>query len=107
MQLEWIENFGRLETFDPSKGKLSKRLILKFADLKSSNLYWVHLTNSEFFKADLQGVISGNIEGVPKSLPDEWVIKYGTLINEEWGSSNPPDKVLLNEQNNSPINRQN
>jgi len=70
---------------------------LKFADLKSSNLYWVHLTNSEFFKADLQGVISGNIEGVPKSLPDEWVIKYGTLINEEWGSSNPPDKVLSNE----------
>ena len=23
MQLEWIENFGWLETFDPSKGKLS------------------------------------------------------------------------------------
>ena len=22
MQLEWIENFGRLESFDPSKGKL-------------------------------------------------------------------------------------
>jgi len=38
MQLEWIENFGRLETFDPSKGKLSKRLTLKIADLKESNL---------------------------------------------------------------------
>ena len=37
-QLEWIENFGRLETFDPSKGKLSKRLTLKIADLKESNL---------------------------------------------------------------------
>ena len=37
MQLEWIENFGRLETFDPSKGKLSKRLTLKIADLKESN----------------------------------------------------------------------
>ena len=38
MQLEWIENFGRLETFYPSKGKLSKRLTLKIADLKESNL---------------------------------------------------------------------
>ena len=38
MQLEGIENFGRLETFDPSKGKLSKRLTLKIADLKESNL---------------------------------------------------------------------
>ena len=38
MQLEWIENFGRLETFDPSKGKLSKRLTLKIADLKEPNL---------------------------------------------------------------------
>jgi len=38
MQLEWIEDFGRLETFDPSKGKLSKRLTLEIADLKESNL---------------------------------------------------------------------
>ena len=38
MQLEWIENFGRLEIFDPSKGKLSKRLTLKIADLKDPNL---------------------------------------------------------------------
>ena len=38
IQLEWIDNFGRLETFDPSKGKLSKRLTLKIADLKESNL---------------------------------------------------------------------
>ena len=38
MQLEWIENFGQLESFDPSKGKLSKRLTLKIADLKESNL---------------------------------------------------------------------
>jgi len=38
LELEWIENFGRLETFDPSKGKLSKRLTLKIADLKESNL---------------------------------------------------------------------
>ena len=38
MQLEWIENFGRMDTFDPSKGKLSKRLTLKIADLKESNL---------------------------------------------------------------------
>ena len=42
MQLEWIENFGRLETFDPSKGKLSKRLTLKIADLKDSNLIIIH-----------------------------------------------------------------
>ena len=38
MQLEWIENFGRLETFDLSKGKLSKRLTHKIADLKEPNL---------------------------------------------------------------------
>ena len=38
MQLEWIENFGRLVTIDPSKGKLSKRLTLKIADLKEPNL---------------------------------------------------------------------
>ena len=37
MQLEWIDNFGRLETFDPSKGKLSKRLSLQLADLKESS----------------------------------------------------------------------
>jgi len=41
-ELEWIENFGRLETFDPSKGKLSKRLTLKIADLKDSNLIIIH-----------------------------------------------------------------
>ena len=38
MQLEWIENFGRLETFDLSKGKLSKGLTPKIAVLKDSNL---------------------------------------------------------------------
>ena len=38
IQLEWIDNFGRLQNFDPSKGKLSKRLTLKIADLKESNL---------------------------------------------------------------------
>jgi hypothetical protein len=38
MQLEWIENFGRLQKFDQLKGKLSKRLTLKIADLKESNL---------------------------------------------------------------------
>ena len=37
-ELEWIENFGQLQEFDPSKGKLSKRLTLKIADLKESNL---------------------------------------------------------------------
>jgi hypothetical protein len=38
MQLEWIESFGRLQKFDQLKGKLSKRLTLKIADLKESNL---------------------------------------------------------------------
>ncbi len=37
-EMEWIENFGQLPDFNPSKGKLSKRLILKIADLKESNL---------------------------------------------------------------------
>ena len=35
---EWIDNFGQLPNFDPSKGKLSKRLTLEIADLKESNL---------------------------------------------------------------------
>ena len=38
MQLEWIENFGRLETFDPSKGKFSKHLLLKLQTSKSLTL---------------------------------------------------------------------
>ena len=38
MQLEWIEYFGRLETFDPSKGKLSKHLLLKLQTSKSLTL---------------------------------------------------------------------
>ena len=33
-EMEWIVNFGQLPDFDPSKGKLSKRLTLKIADLK-------------------------------------------------------------------------
>jgi len=41
-KLEWIENFGQLQKFDPSKGKLSKRLTLEIADLKDSNLIIIH-----------------------------------------------------------------
>ena len=36
-ELEWIDNFGQLQKFDPSKGKLSKRLSLQLADLKESS----------------------------------------------------------------------
>ena len=42
MQLEWIENFGRLQKFDQLKGKLSKRLTLEIAPLKESNLVIIH-----------------------------------------------------------------
>ena len=36
-ELEWIENFGQLRNFDATKEKLSKRLTLEIADLKSSS----------------------------------------------------------------------
>ena len=39
---EWIENFGRLQNFDPSNGKLSKRLTLEIAPLKESSLIIIH-----------------------------------------------------------------
>ena len=39
---EWIENFGQLQNFDPSNGKLSKRLTLKIAPLKESSLLIIH-----------------------------------------------------------------
>ena len=41
-ELEWIDNFGRFQEFNPSKGKLSKRLTLKIAPLKESNLVIIH-----------------------------------------------------------------
>ena len=37
-EMEWIENFGQLKNFDATNEKLSKRLTLKIADLKESNL---------------------------------------------------------------------
>ena len=41
-ELEWIENFGRLQNFDPSQLKLSKRLTLEIAPLKESSLIIIH-----------------------------------------------------------------
>ena len=41
-EMEWIENFGRLQNFDRSHGKLSKRLTLEIAPLKESNLVIIH-----------------------------------------------------------------
>jgi len=40
--MEWIENFGRLQNFDATKGKLSKRLSLRLANLKESSLIIIH-----------------------------------------------------------------
>ena len=42
IQLEWIKSFGQLINFDPSKGKLSKRLTLKIANLKQSSLIIIY-----------------------------------------------------------------
>ncbi len=39
---EWIENFGQFQNFDPSNGKLSKRLTLEIAPLKESSLIIIH-----------------------------------------------------------------
>ena len=41
-EMEWIENFGRLENFNQKKEKLSKRLTLKIAPLKESSLLIIH-----------------------------------------------------------------
>ena len=41
-EMEWIENFGRLQNFDRSHGKLSKRLTIEIAPLKESSLIIIH-----------------------------------------------------------------
>ena len=41
-ELEWIEKFGRFQNFDATKGKLSKRLSLRLANLKESSLIIIH-----------------------------------------------------------------
>ena len=53
---------------------------LEWAFLKSANLNGVNLT-----EADLAGVISGDIKGTPKSLPDGWSLVGGVLVNESEG----------------------
>ena len=53
---------------------------LEWAFLKSANLNGVNLT-----EADLAGVISGDIKGTPKSLPDGWSLVGGVIVNKREG----------------------
>ena len=41
-EMQWIESFGRLQNFDPTIDKLSKRLTLEIAPLKESSLVIIH-----------------------------------------------------------------
>ena len=56
--------------------------------------------------ADLTGVRSGGISGRPSSLPDGWSLVDGELINDEWGSSTPPDDSGFSDMptNEEPLN---
>ena len=85
--------YVNLEGADLEEAILSGAILtnakLEEANFARADLYWIHLTDSDFQKSHLAEVISGNIEGVPASLPDGWAILYGTLINEQWGNSTP------------------
>ena len=65
---------ANLENADLSKANL------KGADLKGSICY-----GTNFSEADLAGVISGEIKGTPKSLPDGWSLVGGVLVNKREG----------------------
>ena len=40
--MQWIEDFGRLQNFDPTFAKLSRRLTIEIAPLKESSLVIIH-----------------------------------------------------------------
>ena len=56
---------------------------LSSADLSSANLTYANLTGANLTDAILEGVQSGNISGLPLSLPDGWSLVDGTLGNRE------------------------
>ena len=65
-----------------------KGAALEWAFLKSANLNGVNLR-----EADLAGVISGEIKGTPKLLPDGWFLIGGFLVNKREGVKNESKDV--------------
>ena len=60
------------------------------ADLKGADLEWAFLESANLSgvnlrEADLAGVISGEIKGTPKLLPDGWFLIGGFLVNKREG----------------------
>ena len=60
------------------------------ADLKGADLEWAflkraNLNGTTLRGADLTGIISGEIKGTPKSLPDGWSLVGGVLVNKREG----------------------
>ena len=76
---------------------------LESADLTGAKLSGAYLERANFSRTDLRGadltgafladVISSDIKGRPKSLPDGWSLFDGTLINDEGENLTPPDDM--------------
>ena len=71
---------------------------LESADLTGAKLSGAYLERANFSRTDLTGafladVISSDIKGRPKSLPDGWSLFDGTLINDEGENLTPPDDM--------------
>ena len=67
-----------------------KGAYLEWAFLKSANLNGVNLR-----EAYLAGVISGEIKGTPKSLPDGWSLLGGFLVNKREGIKDESKNVWI------------
>jgi uncharacterized protein YjbI with pentapeptide repeats len=77
---------------------------LESADLTGAKLSGAYLERANFSRTDLRGadltgafladVISSDIKGRPKSLPDGWSLFDGTLINDEGENLTPPDDMM-------------
>ncbi|MDB9722398.1 pentapeptide repeat-containing protein [Candidatus Marinimicrobia bacterium] len=77
---------------------------LESADLTGAKLSGAYLERANFSRTDLRGadltgafltdVISSDIKGLPKSLPDGWSLFDGTLINDEGENLTPPDDMM-------------
>jgi len=72
---------------------------LKGAYFEGAVLENANLGGADLKRAILEGVESRGITGRPRSLPDGWSLVDGTLIKDEWGSSNPPDDMMADGAN--------
>ena len=72
------------------KGSICYGTNFSEADLKGTNLEWAflkraNLNGTNLKAADLTGVISGEIKGTPKLLPEGWFLVGGVLVNKREG----------------------